>query len=125
MDDEGCGKGMPQVTFARKPTTITARRCAAEAILDTHTGPVAVMPGDWILQKADGEEYPIRADDLRALYNPADSEACAAFSHECSACRGANCPHLPFDDERFAQAMSRELGRTEAETADGRKAGGA
>jgi hypothetical protein len=50
-------------------------------VLDTHTGPASLMPGDFILQDFDGgEPIPVRARDLGRQFVPISPEAAAVMA---------------------------------------------
>lgn len=71
-----------QGTFQRKPTQATAHRAQSHGLIDTHTGPIAYFPGDWLVTKDDGETYPVKDSDFRQLYAPVDANARALLEHE-------------------------------------------
>lgn len=72
---------MNAVEFIAKPTRYhMVERVTEFKVLDTHTGPASLMPGDFILQDFDGgEPIPVRARDLARRFVPISPEAAAVM----------------------------------------------
>lgn len=55
--------------FRRKPgTPIMAKKVVAETQVRTKHGQVTAAPGQYVVEKADGEQYPITVEDLTENY---------------------------------------------------------
>ncbi|WP_428936906.1 hypothetical protein [Fontivita pretiosa] len=69
-------------SFDVRSVSCTARRVVEFAVLDTDTGPQALMPGDWVVTIGGGDGRPsiqmaFRNADFQRLFMPVTSSAAA------------------------------------------------
>ena len=52
------------------PTTVEARRCREDVVIQTREGPLQARAGDWVVDDVDGNPYPVADNVFRRTYEP-------------------------------------------------------